>query len=211
MERAHWDQVPPILDVTDLSVVYRNGRSALRGVNLTLAPRRWLALVGEPGCGKSTLAWTIAGLLSREATALGSVEILGQDVLNCGGRARRRLRGELVGFLPFDPHFPRAGVLDRAYVVAAAVAAPLVVADELTAGMGEAAADSMLTALRRAGSAVVLTTRDIGLAGKHADFVAVMQAGRIVEYGPIETLLYEPRHAYTQALLSAAAPQTTSG
>lgn len=204
MASAHSDPVPPVLDITDLSVIYRNGTTALRGVDLALAPRRWLALVGGPDCGKSTLARTIAGRLPAEATAVGSVRILGQDVLNRGGRAGRRLRAELVSLLP-DARDSRPGTLDKAYVVAAAIAAPLVVADEATAGMGRYAADSMLTALRRAGSAVVLTTRDIGLAAKHADVVAVMQAGRIVEYGPIETLLYEPRHPHTQALLAGAA------
>ena len=45
-------------------------------------------------------------------------------------------------------------------------------------------------------------THDLGLAWNVADRIAVMYLGRIVELGPAEELLEDPRHPYTRALLS---------
>ncbi|MFT3863714.1 MAG: ABC transporter ATP-binding protein [Solirubrobacterales bacterium] len=59
--------------VHDLTVVYANGREALRGVSLELAPGERVALVGASGSGKSTLARTIAGFVRPTA---GSVEVV---------------------------------------------------------------------------------------------------------------------------------------
>jgi ATP-binding cassette, subfamily C, bacterial len=59
--------------VRDLTVVYENGREALRGVTLDLAAGERVALVGASGSGKSTLARAIAGFV---APSSGSVEVL---------------------------------------------------------------------------------------------------------------------------------------
>lgn len=47
-----------------------------------------------------------------------------------------------------------------------------------------------------------MVTHDLGLAWNIADRVAVMYLGRIVESGPVEEVLTNPQHPYTQALLS---------
>ena len=58
---------------------------------------------------------------------------------------------------------------------------------------------------RDLGLAVVFVTHDIGAAVEVADRIAVMYAGRIVEEGPARTLIREPRHPYTLALLRSRA------
>ncbi len=57
---------------------------------------------------------------------------------------------------------------------------------------------------QRLGSALLLVTHDLQSVRSHADRMAVMYAGRIVESGPTAEVLARPRHPYTAALLAAA-------
>ena len=50
---------------------------------------------------------------------------------------------------------------------------------------------------------VIYITHDLGVVAKVADNVAVMYAGRIVEYGTIREVFYDPRHPYTWGLLES--------
>ena len=49
----------------------------------------------------------------------------------------------------------------------------------------------------------IFITHDLGVVAHMADRVAVMYAGRIVEYGKVDEIFYEPKHPYTWALLSS--------
>lgn len=72
---------PPIVEVVDLQVTFRargGGQArAVDGVNLAIAPGEIIALAGESGCGKTTLARTILGL---ERPAGGEVRYHGQPL-----------------------------------------------------------------------------------------------------------------------------------
>jgi len=92
-----------ILELRDLHVRYPGGVHAVRGVNLALAQGECLALVGESGCGKSTIARAILGLPAPGAVARGSILIAGREVLGADERALRRLRGRTVGFVAQNP------------------------------------------------------------------------------------------------------------
>ena len=50
---------------------------------------------------------------------------------------------------------------------------------------------------------VVFITHDLGVVANMADDIAVMYAGKIVEYGTADDIFYDPRHPYTWALLSS--------
>lgn len=50
---------------------------------------------------------------------------------------------------------------------------------------------------------IIFITHDLGVVANMADRVAVMYAGKIVEYGSAEDVFYDPRHPYTWALLSS--------
>jgi oligopeptide/dipeptide ABC transporter ATP-binding protein len=51
--------------------------------------------------------------------------------------------------------------------------------------------------------ALLLITHDLGVVAGHADRVAVMYAGRIVEEGPMREIFHTPKHPYTQGLLAS--------
>ena len=60
----------------------------------------------------------------------------------------------------------------------------------------------LLTLREQLGLGVLVVTHDLGLAWNIADRIAVMYLGRIVEAGPTEDVLRDPKHPYTKALLS---------
>ena len=67
---------------------------------------------------------------------------------------------------------------------------------------------ALLLSLREdLGLSVLVVTHDLGLAWNIADRIAVMYLGRIVESGPTESVLADPQHPYTRALLSVV-PET---
>ncbi len=95
------------LEVRGLDVAYRAGRGfvpVVRGVDLTLARGKVLALLGESGSGKSVTLRSMVGLTAREgARVAGNVRVLGQDVLGMTARQQLDLRGNQVGFVFQEP------------------------------------------------------------------------------------------------------------
>jgi peptide/nickel transport system ATP-binding protein len=83
----------PLLQVEDLHVWFdlEDGGElhAVQGVNLSLEPGERLGLVGESGCGKTTTALAIMGLLPSSASVSGRVLLHGEDIL-AGGEAAIR-------------------------------------------------------------------------------------------------------------------------
>jgi ABC-type dipeptide/oligopeptide/nickel transport system ATPase component len=83
----------------------------------------------------------------------------------------------------------------------------LVIADEPTSALDvtvQAQILDLLQDMRAAfGLSLLLVTHDLGVVARMADRVAVMQAGRIVEQGPVREILRTPAHPYTRALLAS--------
>jgi peptide/nickel transport system ATP-binding protein len=92
----------PLLEVNDLSVSYGK-QEVVRGVGFELGRGKSLALIGESGSGKSTIARAILRLLPAGATARGDVGFNGQNLLALPERRFRPLRGRAIGFVPQDP------------------------------------------------------------------------------------------------------------
>jgi peptide/nickel transport system ATP-binding protein len=92
-----------LLRVEGLTVAYGH-QTVVHGVDFTLARGQSLALIGESGSGKSTIARTVLRLLPPQARVLGGqVQFGGRDVLALGERRFRPLRGRAFGFVPQDP------------------------------------------------------------------------------------------------------------
>ena len=128
---------------------------------------------------------------------------------------RNRVRRALAqaGLAPpevFENRYPfeRSGGPRQRVVIAAALTLEprLLVADEPVSMLDVSIRADILNLLRRLateqGIAIVMITHDLATVAAYADRIAVMYLGRIVETGPTDTVLRDPQHPYTRALLS---------
>ena len=105
------------------------------------------------------------------------------------------------------PHELSGGQRQRVVIAGALVLKPdIIVADEPVSSLDASVRGEILALLLKLreelGLSLLVVTHDLGLAWNIADRVAVMYLGRIVEQGPTEELLADPKHPYTRALLS---------
>ncbi|MFJ3539828.1 ABC transporter ATP-binding protein [Streptomyces sp. NPDC090109] len=247
-----------LLSARDLRVVFPGRRGApparaVDGVDLEVGAGEIVALVGESGCGKTTLARSLLGLvrptsgtvsfdgepLAYSSGALKAYRKRAQLVLQdpsgslnprhtvydavaeglrihgyagderaavAGALARAGLRPPERFFLRY-PHELSGGQRQRVVIAGALVLEPeLIVADEPVASLDASVRGEILALLLRLrdelGLSALVVTHDLGLAWNIADRVAVMYLGRVVETGPVESVLTDPQHPYTRALLS---------
>ncbi len=106
------------------------------------------------------------------------------------------------------PHEFSGGMRQRVVIALALAAEPeLVIADEPTTALDVSVQAQILALLKRLcadhGTAVMLVTHDMGVIAETADRVAVMYAGRLAEIGPVDAVIREPRHPYTQGLMES--------
>jgi len=111
------------------------------------------------------------------------------------------------------PHQLSGGMRQRAMIAMALSCQPkLLIADEPTTALDVTIQDQVLQLLkeiqREMGMSVMLITHDLGVVAEIADRVAVMYAGRIFEYGPIEAIFGKMRNPYTRGLMRSI-PQLT--
>ncbi|GAA1490081.1 dipeptide ABC transporter ATP-binding protein [Brachybacterium sacelli] len=93
----------PLLQVSDLSVAYGQ-KEVVHGVSFAVGAGKALALIGESGSGKSTIARAVLRLLgSRRARVSGSLTVQGREVTGLRESEFRPLRGRVLGFVPQDP------------------------------------------------------------------------------------------------------------
>ena len=137
-----------------------------------------------------------------------------------GGGARRRAlhqrASELLERVGIDPsrygsypHEFSGGMRQRlAIALAMALRPPLVIADEPTTSLDVAVAGQVMAELaelcREAGSALLLISHDLAMAGRWCEEIAVLDRGRLVERAPATTLLSQPQSALARRLVAAA-------
>jgi peptide/nickel transport system ATP-binding protein len=100
------------------------------------------------------------------------------------------------------------GQQQRVMIAMALAAKPdLLVADEPTTALDVTTQKEVLELVDRVADersmAVLLITHNLGLVAEHSKFMHVMYAGEIVESGPVEKILKDPRHPYTKGLIAA--------
>ena len=234
----------PLLRIRGLAVRYSSGPAVLDGLDLDVQAGECLALVGESGCGKTTLARAILGLLPATRPSPGRSSSSGTTSAARQPRAGAPCSATHVGYVAQDPyaacdpirtvghHIEEAwrahgasvppgvieqrmsalgigaattrlrdrpyqwsgGMLQRASISAATVHDPeLVLADEPTSALDAELANGVLHAVRRASRSLLLISHDLRLVENHADRIAVLRDGRIVETGRTGSVTTTPR------------------
>jgi oligopeptide/dipeptide ABC transporter ATP-binding protein len=228
---------------------------AVDGVSFSIGEGETLGLVGESGCGKSTVARTVLRLI--EPTA-GSIVLEGKDVTRLGKKAMRPFRRQMQMIFqdPFSSLNPRmsaadivgepltvhglargrdkddavAGLFDQvglrraqmksfphefsggqrqriSIARALALNPRLIVADEpvsaLDVSIQAQVINLMMDLQREKRLSYLFIAHDLAVVEHISHRIAVMYLGKIVEYAEKKTLFTQPKHPYTEALLSA--------
>jgi peptide/nickel transport system ATP-binding protein len=106
------------------------------------------------------------------------------------------------------PHQFSGGMKQRIMIATALACRPdLLIADEATTALDVTVQKNILDLLaniqQERRMSMILVTHNLGIVAGRTDEVAVMYGGRLVERGPTEEIFRDPRHRYTEALLSA--------
>jgi peptide/nickel transport system ATP-binding protein len=191
--------LPPAATVTGSLTWPALGRSPRPGADIGL-------VFQDPGASLDPLM-RIGRQIAEVALAHLPLDPAGAEALAVDLLARVDLPDPALAARAY-PHQLSGGQRQRAAMAAALAAGPrLLVADEMTSALDtltQARITALLDALvRDAGMALLFITHDIALAGRMADRILVLEAGRMVETGPAVRVLEAPREPYTARLLAA--------
>lgn len=252
-----------LLEVKNLKTYYRLAKGnvkAIDGVSFKIDEGDCVGLVGESGCGKTTMAKSIINLLPENGfIADGSIVIDGRDILSMDEEELREFRWSKVSFVfqnamsILDPvmkigdqiveailthekvdkkvavdrteellelvgidreryksysHELSGGMKQRVNIAMALALSPrLVIADEPTTALDVIVQDRVLKLIsdlrKRLRISLLYISHDVSVVAQICDKVAVMYAGKMMEYGETTTLFKRGYHPYFLGLKNA--------
>ena len=176
--------------------------------------RRQLQVVFQDPYAAMNPRMLVADILAEGMVAQG---------LRTGPGERAARVAELLGLVGLEaaharryPHEFSGGQRQRLCIARALAVEPeVLVCDEPTSALDVSVQSQILELLetlqRELGLAYLFITHNLGVVARIAHRVAVMQRGVIVEQGPVDQVLFAPRHPYTQALVAAVPRMPTVG
>ncbi|GAH04725.1 unnamed protein product, partial [marine sediment metagenome] len=230
---------------------------AVDGVSINIHKGEIFGLVGESGCGKTTLGRLVLNLLSPTS---GDVAFDGINIYKMKGREKElwfRKQAQLIfqdPYLSLNPRLTVSEIVGEAYVIhdrgmskserreqvvkllnlcgledyhalryahefsggqrqrvgiarALAVEPQLIIADEPVSALDVAVQAQILNLLKdikkRFNLTYLFIAHDLSVVRHISDRIAVMYLGKIVELAPAEQFVSNPRHPYTEALISS--------
>lgn len=166
--------------------------------------RRRMAMMFQDPVGSLSPRLTVRSLITEP------YRIHGLKDRDLDAEAKRLL--EMVGlsgdFARRFPHQLSGGQARRVGVARALALDPkIIIADEPTAGLDVSVQGEVLNLLARLqgelGLSILIITHNLNVVRHITDRMSIMYLGRFVEEGPTETVFHQPKHPYTEALLSA--------
>ncbi|WP_336485556.1 ABC transporter ATP-binding protein [Methylobacterium nigriterrae] len=204
-----------ILRLLDGAAHHPGGRILFKGRDLLGLPERALREVrGADITMVFQEPMTSLNPLHSIQRQIGEVLALHRGLTGRKARARILELLELVGLRDAErrmgayPHELSGGQRQRVMIAMALACEPdLLVADEPTTALDVTVQAQILSLLadlqRRLGMAMLFITHDLGIVERIAGRVCVMLRGKIVEAGPVAEVFGNPRHEYTQRLISS--------
>ncbi|WEK02939.1 MAG: ABC transporter ATP-binding protein [Candidatus Devosia phytovorans] len=192
-----------------------SGKITLDGDDLsTLSPKKRAKLVGRK----------VGIVFQNPMTSLNPFVQIGRQIEEAGcihlglSKTEARTRAiELLSFVgmpdPEDcydyyPHQFSGGMKQRIMIAAALICQPdLLIADEATTALDVTVQKEVLDLLQTIQAerqmSMILVSHNLGVVAGRTDEILVLYGGNVVEYGPTREVFRNPRHRYTEALLSA--------
>jgi peptide/nickel transport system ATP-binding protein len=166
----------------------------------------------------------ISMIFQEPMTSLSPVHTIGNQIMevitlhrNVSKQEARHLAIEMLEHVGMPqprrtidryPHQLSGGMRQRAMIAMALSCHPaLLIADEPTTALDVTTEAQILTLMRRLqaelGMAIMFITHNLGVVAQMTEEVVVMYMGKVVEHADVDSLFFNPKHPYTQALLES--------
>src|ERR687897_170335 len=205
----------PVLECKDLCISYFTRAGEIPAVvdfNLTVMPGEAVGVVGESGCGKSTVALAIMQYMGKNGRIMsGEIRFKGRDMTTMSEGELRQLRGSQIAMVYQEP----MASLNPSMKIAQQLMEVPLYHEQCSEKEAYERALEMLGSVRlpdprrimessaRFGTSMLYISHNLGLILETCDRITVMYSGEAAEVGTVEEVFDKMRHPYTKGLFNS--------